>query len=406
MNLQLSSPLPKLLQLRHFSITMQLLTVEFVDYFHDLPNDREIYAVIFCEALLHILFYLFYKKQSEVSERHIFSQLLFDIAALSALIFITGATINPFASALMLPVIFGAITLSLAWFVPLWLCSVSSYSYMAYTVSSVAEPHIQYGYNFGVWVNFMVLITTVSVVVKALVLSLNQREAAIAKYRENQLRKEQILTLGSVATQMAHELATPIATLTFIHEELQEQPDDIELIEAMREPLHKCHTNLEAFREKARQLRAGQKHRMTMQQLGNELKSAAAFELPEAKLNIRFMHEESQLLAIASDSTLIPAILNLIANAHRANQINHQNQIDLYMGEEQGLAKILIQDQGKGFNDEQLKTIGKSIQNSDTGLGIAAMLSHATIERLGGSLCATNHQQGGALVSIALPLIR
>lgn len=385
---------------------MQLTAVAFVGYFHDIPNERQIYSVIYGEALIHLVFCVLYRRHSQVSEEHIFLQLMFDIGALSWLFYVSGGATNPFVSSLMLPVLLGAVTLSIHWFIPLWLSSVSSYSYMAFSMPAIGEPHILHGHYFGMWVNYMLIITTVSVVVRLLVLNLKKREAAITNYRETQMRKEQLLTLGSVATQMAHELATPIATLTFIHEELQEQCGENELIEAMQEPLFKCHTHIESFRENARQLRAGKTNRITVQQLANTLKSAVAFELPDAKLHMQFIESTSSTLALESDSTLVPAILNLLTNAHQANLDNNQNQIDIYIGSKADRIKILIQDQGKGFNDEQLQTIGKSVQFSETGLGIAAMLSHATIERLGGSLYATNHVQGGALVSIELPLAR
>ncbi len=43
--------------------------------------------------------------------------------------------------------------------------------------------------------------------------------------------------------------------------------------------------------------------------------------------------------------------------------------------------------------------------NSEQGLGMAVFLSHASLERLGGTLTLTNHLDGGALVTLKLPLI-
>ncbi|MBL4900352.1 MAG: ATP-binding protein, partial [Colwellia sp.] len=83
---------------------------------------------------------------------------------------------------------------------------------------------------------------------------------------------------------------------------------------------------------------------------------------------------------------------------------NNSNKITLISQVGSDNWQFIIRDYGVGFTLEKLEKLGVKPVNSEQGLGVAVFLSHASLERLGGKLALTNHHQGGALVTLSLPV--
>ena len=105
-----------------------------------------------------------------------------------------------------------------------------------------------------------------------------------------------------------------------------------------------------------------------------------------------------------ADGALLPAILNLINNAVSANKANNSNVLEVTHQQIDNNWQLIIRDFGKGFTLKKLAELGVKPVASEQGLGMAVFLSHASLERLGGKLALTNHKEGGALVTLSLPL--
>ena len=101
---------------------------------------------------------------------------------------------------------------------------------------------------------------------------------------------------------------------------------------------------------------------------------------------------------------LLPAILNLMNNAIRATKANNSLAIALTSQVVENSWQMIIRDFGLGFTLSKLAELGVKPVASEQGLGMAVFLSHVSLERLGGKLALTNHQEGGALVTLSLPL--
>jgi two-component system sensor histidine kinase RegB len=53
-----------------------------------------------------------------------------------------------------------------------------------------------------------------------------------------------------------------------------------------------------------------------------------------------------------------------------------------------------------------LEQIGHSPLNSEgSGLGLGLFLTHATLERIGGSITLDNHPEGGSITRVFIPLL-
>ena len=259
----------------------------------------------------------------------------------------------------------------------------------------------------GMWANFLLSVLVVTFVVGAMARVITNRERAIALQREDQLKSEQLLALGVASAQVTHQVATPLANIQLLYEELVEDYPDHEAVLAMAQPLAACTDQLGYFRSLATSIRENKKAQLSVAELLEELVDQMHFHFPEQTLSI-IQHEEIHAM-IESDAMLLPALLNLIQNAIRANQENKEHEITLTVTQINHELSLQIRDFGLGIeanmNQAQRAVLGEQMVASESGLGMAVFLSNSTFHRLGGKLKLINHNEQGCIALVTLPLL-
>jgi two-component system sensor histidine kinase KdpD len=109
---------------------------------------------------------------------------------------------------------------------------------------------------------------------------------------------------------------------------------------------------------------------------------------------------------IEIDAVLMERVLsNLLENACKYSP--EHSQIDLSIVEHEHKLEIVVRDRGNGFTPNALVNIfdlfvrGEKESNIE-GYGIGLAISKTIVEAHGGSICATNHPQGGGCVQVFL----
>jgi two-component system sensor histidine kinase RegB len=93
--------------------------------------------------------------------------------------------------------------------------------------------------------------------------------------------------------------------------------------------------------------------------------------------------------------------VNLLNNAADACDA----EIDIGLGWDEALLRIVITDGGPGFADEVLRQAGRApLPARGGGAGIGLLLAFSAIERLGGRIMLDNAPGGGGRASIELPI--
>ena len=107
-------------------------------------------------------------------------------------------------------------------------------------------------------------------------------------------------------------------------------------------------------------------------------------------------------LSIVSDSALKQSIHNVLDNALEASP----NWVRLDVHREEETLLVSVTDRGPGFPAEMLDNLGRPYQSSKgrPGSGLGLFLVMNVLRTLGGNLRARNLVQGGALVTLSLPL--
>ncbi|MGI2143843.1 sensor histidine kinase [Shewanella frigidimarina] len=361
----------------------------------------------------------------------LFLTLLLDTLFWATWLYFTGGATNAFVSLLLLPIAISAITLP-RW-APWCLTIVSTIFYTLMIVDiteqnsgsvmdhdmnqmPMAANHVMPAshsmdmgsHYLGMWFNFVISALVLTVTVGFIAKRIRQKNAELRYLREAQLRQEKILALGTASAQMAHQLATPLATLRLLTDELVDTHHDaeqLELISEMQQALNRCEVTLADLRLATESIR---EHKLTEQRVDKlvaTLTEQISLLMPEAQLNITIASQvESRI--VMTDMSLLPALMALIQNGIQASEDNqHQTRVDINIGLSQpNQLSMTIRDYGVGIATHVLQTLGSNMVKSPKGMGIAVLLSHTSFERLGGKLYLKPHPECGTEAIVTLPL--
>ncbi|MEH6735232.1 MAG: HAMP domain-containing sensor histidine kinase [Shewanella sp.] len=371
----------------------------------------------------------------------LFLTLLLDTLFWATWLYFTGGATNAFVSLLLLPIAISAITLP-RW-APWCLTIVSTIFYtlmivditeqnsgsvMDHDMSQMPINHVMQAnqamaanqampashsmdmgsHYLGMWFNFVISALVLTVTVGFIAKRIRQKNAELRYLREGQLRQEKILALGTASAQMAHQLATPLATLRLLTDELVDTHHDaeqLELISEMQQALNRCEVTLADLRLATESIR---EHKLTEQRVDKlvaTLTEQISLLMPEAQLNIAIAPQvESRI--VMTDMSLLPALMALIQNGIQASEDNqHQTRVDINIGLSQpNQLSMTIRDYGVGIATHVLQTLGSNMVKSPKGMGIAVLLSHTSFERLGGKLYLKPHPECGTEAIVTLPL--
>lgn len=387
-----------------------------------------IIAVIGTLAGLTALTWLRLGSPRPVAELELFAQLLVDVAALSLLFYFTGGATNPFVSVYLLPLSVAAALLSAGYAWATAGVTVASYTLLLYYYVPLPgmESHMpvatlfsgdehamhlhatetaQFGMHvIGMWLNFVVSAVLITFFVQRIAASLRERERELATAREETLRNERIVALGTLAAGTAHELGTPLATAAVVAKDLQEDyANDPELepqLALIRRQIAKCKNVLQRLVDSVGQLHAEERRPISAAAYVQAVADRWQLLWPNTPLAVRLALDESAVINI--DSTLEQALLNLLNNAARVSPVG----IEIEAEAMDGHAVLRILDHGPGLPPQVIEAAGKNVlpEHSDAGLGIGLFLANATIERLGGSVRLSNRPEGGGCTEARLPL--
>lgn len=397
------SAIGRLLLLRTIAILIQLILVLAAAFWFDKSIELlPVLTVIAIESCFQLVSVFAYRKTSEAAPSGMMLQLLADIVFMTILLSLSGGASNAFVSMLIIPIVIAAVTLPSQFVLIIALSSLVAYGYLFVTMGAHHLHHMDMQLHFkGMWANFVLSVIIVVMVVMAMAKQLRIREKSLAKVREKQLKNEQLIALGSAAAQATHQLATPLANINLLFEELREDYPAHPALDDMGKAIQSCKEQLDLFRIQTEKFKStGVFGVQSTAEILAELTTLMALQFPEQVLQI----DEEAEGNVSDDPMLIPALLNILSNAAQANDKTNSTEIWVQSKVENQKWILTITDHGPGIDPKKLERLGHTIVKSDSGLGMALVLSHASIERLKGSIQLENHPQFGATTKIMLPL--
>src|SRR6202011_2684270 len=236
--------------------------------------------------------------------------------------------------------------------------------------------------------------------------NLRARDARLADLREQAAEEEHIVRMGLLASGAAHELGTPLSTVSVILGDwrrmpaIAADPQLLEEIDEMQAQVQRCKSIVSGILLSAGEARGESPVATTIRTFLDELVE----EWRETRTVTRFTYENrfGHDLPIVSDSAIKQMIHNVLDNALEASP----GWVDLDVAHEGDSLKLTIIDAGPGFPPEMLAQLGKPYQSSKgkPGAGLGLFLVSNVARTLHGSVSAHNRAEGGAIVTLTLPL--
>ena len=336
----------------------------------------------------------------EPGPAELFAHLLVDIAVLAWLIGWSGGIENPFASLFLLPIALSLLALPTPWIWATAAASLAGFAMSVWIGQPLPHVHGAMGDAFnlhkaGMLVNFLVTAGVLLVFVARLAALWRARERELSALRERFTRNEGILALATHAASVAHELNTPLATLTLLVDDLAEQGAREEHA-TMRALIDQCRDRVRALAAPAHEQAPGSGQVDLEEVIDRWQLVRPAIELQRS--GDISGHERVDV----AGGHLLQALLN---NAADASEQAGATRVDLRLGIDAGQLSGEIRDYGAGFSEISPVLPGTLFRtNKPDGLGIGLALSHATVERLGGELSMHAPAEGrGVCVSFKLP---
>jgi two-component system, sensor histidine kinase RegB len=352
-----------------------------------------------------------------ITNSELFIELLFDVAALTAQLYLSGGATNPFISLFLLQVILGAVLLQqfASWtlvaitsFCFIWLVTfhrkigLSMHAHMHDDGrSSFFDLHIQ-----GMFICYLLAAVLVVLFVTRINRNLRERDALLAELRQQSVEEEHIVRMGLLASGAAHELGTPLGTLSVILNDWERMPAlraNAEIggeIGEMQVALARCKDIVSRILLAAGEARGEGAERTTL--IGFLDDVVESWRQTRAPARLDYVNAIEDDASIASDTVIRQVLFNVFDNALEASP----GWVGINASRRDGFLSVSVCDKGSGFQPDILARFGKPYQSTKgrPGSGLGLFLVVNVLRKLGGVITPENNGTDGATVELRLPV--
>lgn len=406
------SNLRLLMLLRWIAVGGQMATICAVQFWMgiDLPLGP-MFAVLWFLAALNGLAWLRLRGRGAITRRELFLGLLGDVLALTAQLYMSGGATNPFISLFLLQVMLGAVLLDFRRSAAL--AAVAVAAFLGLTIwsqplrlppdshATLFDLHIQ-----GMFICFVLAALLMLIFVTRITRNLTRRDERLAQLRQQSVEEDHIVRMGLLAAGAAHELGTPLATLSVILNDWRrlaffrrnaEAKAELGVMEA---ELERCKSIVRGILISSGELRGEGVIRIQARRFIDDC--ILDWRGSRAPQGFDYANRFSPDTPILSDVALKQVIVNLLDNALEASPA----WVGVDVRREEDRLVLTVSDKGPGFAPEVLERLGKPYVSTKVGpgRGLGLFLVTNVTRKLGGALQAANRPGGGAAVTLSLPL--
>jgi two-component system sensor histidine kinase RegB len=258
----------------------------------------------------------------------------------------------------------------------------------------------------GMFICFLLAAVLLVIFLMRITRNLRDRDRRLADFHRQSSEEDHIVRMGLLASGAAHELGTPLATLSVILNDwerlpmLRQDPDMALEFDEMHLALSRCKEIISRVLMSAGEARGEGSERTTLvaffDQLVQEWRGVSSATTIDYKIRV------DPDVAIASDLVFRQILGNVFDNALEASP----DWVGVNVLRDADRLEIVIRDQGPGFQPEILARIGQPYQSTKRrpGGGLGLFLVATVLRKLGGSVSASNPEGGGGMVVIRLPI--
>lgn len=374
------------------------------------------FAVIAMSIALNIAITLWAPLDRRVSNAEAGTQLFFDVAALSALLYLTGGMLNPFALLLLAPVVVSAKTLDIGVFV----CMFAAVAVLSlfllffhlplpwFSGETITLPKM---YQYGAWLALQVGMLFTSTYTWRATAQTKRITQALAATDAILAHEKKLSALGGLAAAAAHKLGTPLSTIQLVAKEISNVADaDSELAEDAKLLLSQAEHCREILQELATRGDKGDAihDHINLTALIQEI--TEPFVGFGAQIITQIIHPVTgeELPVLTRRPEFVYGLTNIVENAvdfakSEVNVIGTWNDKTI---------SIEVVDDGPGFASSVLAKVGEPYisyrpdkQHTAGGMGLGVFIATTLFHRAGGNITFSNRKTtSGARVQMCWPL--
>jgi two-component system sensor histidine kinase RegB len=403
-----------LVRLRWLAVVGQSITVVFVAYGLGFPFPvMACFVAIACSAALNVYLALKYPASYRLPPPAAFAILTFDALQLAGLLYMTGGLNNPFSLLMTVPVVISATSLPLAMTALLGALVIAMATLLGlfqlplpwYDGVELAIPFV---YVAGTWVALVSSIAFTGIYAFRVAEEARLLATALSATELVLQREQHLSALDGLAAAAAHELGTPLATITLVAREMErtlgDDPDHAEDVKLLRSQTERCREILKRLTSLSSE---GEAHlaRLPLTSLVEEVTA------PHRDFDIQILLEPGEMKGPEPVGRRNPGVIyglgNLVENA--VDFAKAKVTVGWRWNEDEVAFTII--DDGPGFPPEVVGRIGEPYMSTRQGaergggLGLGLFIAKTLLERSGATLSFRNSNEPGqgAIVRISWP---
>lgn len=347
------------------------------------------------------------RQRRTVGETELFWQLVVDLQLITYLLYFSGGHENPFAPMYFVPLALAAAYLrSLALLVAaimlsdLLLMHLLNFEPLTMIDGGPVPSELM---KAGVDVSYLLTASGLTVFVSRLAAAAHEQAAALARAREQQLNDQLVVGFGTLAAGAAHELATPLSSISLLAAELKGRRAPLkEGLETIAAQAQLCRQTLRNLVEAAQRSHGQIDQVATLDRFLEA--TAARFDRlrPDARLQSGW-EVPSPAPLVREDVTLAQSLITLLNNAAEASP----GEVSMLAAVHEDTLRVEVADRGPGIPPALAARLGRpfvTTRGPDEGMGMGLFLAKTSVERLGGALAFSARRGGGTRVTMTLPL--
>ena len=335
--------------------------------------------------------------------------LIVSVAGLTIQLYLSGGIGNPFVFLYLLPLAAGALLLRrhLAWILlAIVTACVTGLAVFPGPLEFPNHPHhdLSDPYLQGLLVCLLLAAVLMVVYLRRIVRLLREHDKQLAEARHLAAEEDHMARMGLLATGAAHELGSPLSTLSVILEDwqrLQAVASDPELTQdvvEMQTQIIRCKSIVGDILQSVGHLRGEATLETTLH--------TYFYNLAEEWRNAHFAHAfeyvgpSGEDVPIVTDVGLHQIVFNALDNALEASP----GWVGMSVTCQDGWVQVEVRDRGPGFDPAVLSGLGTPYLSTKPGpqRGLGLFLSINVARTLGRTVTAYNQQ--GAVILIRFPL--
>ena len=374
-----------------------------------------IWAAIGAAVITNLMVTLVFPENRRLSETELAATLAFDMLQLWTLLLLTGGLHNPFALFVLAQIAVAALALSSrpAYFlcgmaIVLWTALAFVHLPLATATGEVLRlPPV---FVVGFWTAIVIAILFQGAYAHRVTSELAAMSDALTATQMALSREQKLTDLGGVVAAAAHELGTPLATITLVTGEMIDDTNDEDTradAHLIREQAERCRVILREMGQAGKQ----DEHIRIAPLIAVVEEAANPHRARGIEVEIESVaQDDSRQPSIARRPDVIHGLRNLVQNAVDFAAATVRIEVS-WSAEE---VAVRISDDGPGYPPDALPRLGDPFvrkrpegtaiganRRAYEGMGLGLFIAKTLLERSGAELAFANGRDGGAVAHAA-----